>query len=121
MIFVPVFFGNIGISTEFSSLNMDILFFGLLFVLVGMVGKVVGCGLTARACGYNTRDSLKIGVGMMARAEVALVTAQKGVEFGVIDNSIMPFIVILIIITSFTTPIILQNLYKSEKNTEVKA
>lgn len=121
MIFVPVFFGNIGISTEFSSLNMDILFFGLLFVLVGMVGKVVGCGLTARACGYNTRDSLKIGVGMMARAEVALVTAQKGVEFGVIDNSIMPFIVILIIITSFTTPIILQNLYKNEKNTEVKA
>lgn len=114
MIFVPVFFGNIGISTEFGSINTEMLLFGVAFILTGMIGKVFGCGLTARACSYNTSDSLKIGVGMMARAEVALVTAQKGVEFGVVDNSIMPFIVILIIVTSFATPITLQKLYKHD-------
>lgn len=111
MIFVPIFFGNIGISTKFSDLNADMLLFGAMFILAGMAGKVIGCGGTALLCRYSVKDSLKVGVGMMARAEVALVTAQKGVEFGIIDNSIMPFIVVLIIVTSFITPIVLQKLY----------
>jgi Kef-type K+ transport system membrane component KefB len=51
---------------------------------------------------------------MMARAEVALVTAQKGLENGIIDNTIMPFIVIMIIVTSFVTPVLLQRAYKDE-------
>ena len=59
-------------------------------------------------CGYKGKDALRIGVGMMARAEVALVCAQKGVESGIIDSTIMPFIRIMIIITSFVTPITLR-------------
>lgn len=118
MIFVPVFFGNIGISTKFTGINTEILLFGLLFVAAGMAGKVFGCGLAAKLCRYSVRDSLKVGIGMMARAEVALVTAQKGVEYGVIDSSIMPFIVLLIVITSFATPILLQKLYRGEKTCE---
>ena len=51
---------------------------------------------------------------MMARAEVALVTAQKGVDYGIIDTTIMPFVVILIILTSFATPIALQLAYRSD-------
>jgi Kef-type K+ transport system membrane component KefB len=58
---------------------------------------------------------------MMARAEVALVTAQKGVEYGIIDTSIMPFIVLLIVITSFVTPIALQSSYKKETPNDLRA
>lgn len=114
MIFVPIFFGNIGISTKFSEINTSMLLFGAMFILAGMAGKVIGCGGMSIVCRYGFKDSLKVGVGMMARAEVALVTAQKGVEFGIIDSSIMPFIVLLIIITSFVTPIVLQRLYHSD-------
>lgn len=114
MIFVPLFFGNIGLSTQFSNFNVSMLLFGVLFIVAGMVGKVIGCGGAALLCRYSFKDSFKVGVGMMARAEVALVTAQKGVEYGIIDTSIMPFIVLLIIITSFVTPIALQASYKKE-------
>ena len=62
-------------------------------------------------CRYSVRDSLRVGVGMMARAEVALICAQKGVDKGMIDSSIMPFIVILIISTGLVTPIILKKSY----------
>jgi len=105
MIFVPMFFGNIGLSTQFNNLNMGMLLFGILFIIAGMLGKIIGCGGTALLCHYDFKESLTVGIGMMARAEVALVTAQKGVEYGIIDTSIMPFIVLLIIITSFVTPI----------------
>jgi len=111
MIFVPLFFGNIGLTTKFDNFNMSMLLFGVLFIISGMVGKVVGCGGAALICKYPKNDAYKVGIGMMARAEVALVTAQKGVEYGIIDTSIMPFIVIMIIITSFVTPILLHKAY----------
>lgn len=114
MLFSPVFFANIGITTKFSSINTAMILFGIMFIIAGLLGKVVGCSLTARLYKFNTKDSLKIGVGMMARAEVALVCAQKGVDAGIISSDIMPFILILIIISSFATPIILKQLYKGE-------
>lgn len=111
MLFVPVFFANVGLSTNFSGFSADMLLFGSLFILAGIAGKVVGCGGAALCCRYGFSDSLKVGVGMMARAEVALVTAQKGVEYGIIGSEIMPFIVIMIILTSFVTPLVLKVIY----------
>ncbi len=121
MFFVPVFFGNIGISTQFSAISTGMLLFGALFVVAGLVGKVAGCATAARCCGYNTSDSFKIGIGMMARAEVALVCAQKGIENGVISSDIMPFILILIIFSSFVTPFCLQRSYRADEARARKA
>ncbi len=121
MFFVPVFFCNIGISTEFSSISGNMILFGALFVVAGLIGKVIGCATAARCCGYDNSDSFKIGIGMMARAEVALVCAQKGIENGVISTDIMPFILILIIFSSFVTPFCLQRSYRrdAQKRTEI--
>ena len=114
MIFAPIFFGNIGISTDFSGLSGSMLGFGLVFILAGMAGKVIGSGGAALACRYGAGDAFRVGVGMMARAEVALVCAQKGVDAGIIAGSIMPFIVLLILLTSFITPVLLQASYRGQ-------
>ncbi len=122
MLFTPVFFANIGITTEFGMIDGKIVLFGIFFILAGLFGKVIGCGGAAMLCKYGKIDSFKVGIGMMARAEVALVCAQKGVEYGMISTSIMPFIVILIIVSSFVTPIILRKLYqKSDDSDTTKA
>ena len=114
MIFTPVFFANIGLTITFDGISETMMLFGICFILAGIAGKVIGCGGMAMLCGYKPIDGLRIGIGMMARAEVALVCAQKGVESGIIDSTIMPFILILIIITSFITPITLRLTYKKE-------
>jgi len=118
MLFVPVFFANIGISTKFEAISGSFILFGCLFIIAGIVGKLIGCGIAAKCCKYSFSDSVKIGVGMMARAEVCLVTASKGA--GIIDNNIMPFIVILIIITSLLSPIFLKLIYNLDKKKEEK-
>lgn len=118
MLFVPVFFANIGISTKFEAISGSFVLFGCLFIVAGIIGKLIGCGVAAKCCKYSFSDSLKIGVGMMARAEVCLVTASKGA--GIIDNNIMPFIVILIIITSLLSPIFLKIIYNHDKKKEEK-
>ena len=113
MFFTPIFFANIGITSSISGITGSRILFGVLFIIAGMIGKVAGCGGTALLMNYSKEDSLRVGIGMMPRAEVALVCAQKGVEHGMISAGIMPFIVLLIIITSFITPIVLKLSFKN--------
>lgn len=116
LIFTPVFFARVGLTSmgSFSSINLSFLLFGILFIIAGVLGKLLGCGLGAKLCKYSFKDSLRCGVGMMCRAEVCLICAQKGIDAGIIDASIQPFILVLILLTSFITPILLKQSYKND-------
>lgn len=114
MIFVPVFFANLGITADFSGIDARMAGFGLALVGVGLLGKVIGCSVTSLACRYSLKDSLRVGVGMMVRAEVVLVCTQKGIDSGLVDPAIMPFILILIIVSALLAPLILKLSYRHE-------
>ncbi|WP_029323735.1 cation:proton antiporter [Butyrivibrio sp. AE3004] len=114
MIFGPVFFASVGLQTNLKSVDFTILAFSIAFVVVGLLGKVVGCGLVAKVLGYNSSDSLKIGVGMMTRGEVALIVAQRGLKAEIIDSRYFTAVILLIIISSVLTPIILKAIYASD-------
>ena len=111
MIFAPVFFVAIGLKTDFSKVDSGMLLFSAAFVVVAMLSKVVGCGLTAKICRFKWMDCLKIGVGMMTRGEVALIITNKGLNLGIIDSSYFTAVILLIIISSISVPIILKILY----------
>lgn len=119
MLFAPVFFASIGINADFGSISPAMIGFGFAFILAGMLGKVVGCGLGSLICKYSFMDSLRVGIGMMARAEVVLVCTQKGVDSGLVDASIMPFVLILIILTSLLTPLLLKITYKNDNGANI--
>lgn len=118
MIFGPVFFASIGLKTNIDSLDGKILLFSLGFVLVALITKIIGCGLMARICRFSTADSLKIGVGMMTRGEVALIVAQKGLSVGVLSPVYFTSVILLIIVSSVLTPIVLKLLYSKDKTSE---
>ncbi len=114
MIFAPVFFANIGINADFSTISPAIVGFGFAFIAVGLLGKVIGCGTGALICKYGIKDSLRVGLGMMVRAEVVLVCTQKGIDNGIVDPNIMPFVLVLIIISTLVTPMLLKLSYHKE-------
>ena len=113
MVFAPLFFTGIGLKTSFGSMNAKLLIFSVLFTLVALVSKVIGCGGCAKLLGFNRDDSLKIGIGMMARGEVALITAQKGLSVGLLTSDFFTSIIILIVVSSIVTPILLKRAYRS--------
>ena len=115
MIFAPVFFVGIGLKTTFDTMNGKLLLFCVAFVAVALLTKIIGCGLMARACKFNWNDSLKIGVGMMTRGEVALIVAQKCLSVGMITSEFFTAVILLIIVSSIATPIILKTLFASDK------
>ncbi|NCB91510.1 MAG: cation:proton antiporter [Clostridia bacterium] len=111
MIFAPVFFASIGIKTSLQQMNPSLLVFSILFVVVALVGKIIGCGTIARILGIKGKDTLKVGVGMMTRGEVALIVMQKGIDEGMIDPMYSTSVILLIVVSSIITPIILKVLY----------
>lgn len=118
MIFGPVFFASIGLKTSIENIDGSILLFSVGFVLVALICKIIGCGLMAKICRFNMKDSLKIGVGMMTRGEVALIVAQKGLSVGLLTPVYFTSVILLIIVSSISTPIILKLLYSRDAAAE---
>ena len=114
MLFGPIFFAGIGIKTNIQSISSSMIIFSVFFVLVALLAKIIGCGGISKMMKYSWKDSLKIGVGMMTRGEVALIVAQKGLDAGLLEPEYFAPVIILIITSSIITPILLKVLYKNE-------
>ncbi|MGN1419180.1 MAG: cation:proton antiporter [Acutalibacteraceae bacterium] len=121
MIFTPIFFAYIGISADFSHFQLSGLLFALVFVVAGIIGKIVGCSGVARICRYNGKQSLVVGCGMIARGEVALAVYSTGKSLIYYENGqlagIDPLVatICLIVISSILCPILLKLAFKSRK------
>lgn len=118
MFFGPIFFASIGLKTSFDNVNGRMILFCICFVVVALLSKIIGCGLVGRLCKYSAADSLKIGVGMMTRGEVALIVAQKGLAAGLLTADYFTAVILLILVSSIATPIILKLLYSKEDKKE---
>lgn len=112
ILFTPIFFASIGLKTNLRSLNGNIIIFALVLLLFAVITKIIGCGLGAKLCGMNKYESLSVGIGMVARGEVALMVAQKGINSGYIDDSIFPAVVLIVICAALLTPILLKISFK---------
>lgn len=119
-IFSPVFFAVIALGMYQTSFDIhdrtavNFMIMGFLWVLIGLIGKIIGCYTAARIFRFSRMDSIRVGFGMMARAEVLIVTAQTGVNAGLVSPSILPFALLLILVSSFLTPIFLKLFYRNE-------
>ena len=111
VLFAPIFFASIGLKTDISGLTPEILLFSVCFVVVALLTKIIGCGLAAKVCRFSWGDSLKVGVGMMTRGEVALIVAQKGLDIGVVDSVYFTAVILLIVVSSVATPLALKALF----------
>ncbi len=115
MLFGPVFFASIGLKTTLDTVSGELILFAVGFIIVALVCKVLGCSLMSKLCRFNWSDSLKIGVGMMTRGEVALIVAQKGLSCGIISSAYFTPVILLILISSIVTPIFLKLLFARDE------
>ena len=116
LLLTPVFFANIGLEVTLPEFSGEIVVFTLVIVAVSIVSKLFGCGLGARICGFDNRQSYQIGLGMVCRGEVALIVAGKGVAMNLVEESELGPIIIMIIVCTIITPIFLKGAFKGSKD-----
>jgi Kef-type K+ transport system membrane component KefB len=105
--FVPVFFIGIGLQANGRELGEHV-GFTIALVLVAIAAKAVGCGVFARLFGFNTQESIRVGVGMISRGEVGLIVAGYGLANGLIGQQVFSAAVIMVLATTMITPPLLR-------------
>ena len=114
MLLSPIFFASIGIKATMGQVNMHLIIFSGALLAMAIVSKMGGCGLGAKMAGFENKDALRVGTGMVARGEVALIVADRGVSAGLMSANLLTAIIILVIATSLLTPILLKVFYRNE-------
>ena len=116
MLLSPVFFANIGLKVNLPTMTASVITFTVLLTVVAVLSKIVSCDIGARLCHYDKKDSLRIGVGMVSRGEVALIVASKGMAAGLLSESFFAPILIMVVMTTVITPILLKLVYRDKKD-----
>ncbi|MEO0985334.1 MAG: cation:proton antiporter [Cyanobacteria bacterium J06639_14] len=110
-ILVPIFFVTVGAKADLSVLNPAVadnrtgLVIASFLIAIAIIGKVVTGWAVFGKPGVNR---LAIGVGMIPRGEVGLVFAGIGSASGVLDKPLEAAIIVMVILTTFLAPPMLQ-------------
>lgn len=101
--FAPLFFVSIGMEVNVWELKGRLGFF-IVLLAVAVLGKVIGCGAGARFAGFDNRESTIVGVGMIPRGEVGLITASLGYSAGLVTGNVYVQVVMVVLMTTLVTP-----------------
>ncbi len=112
----PVFFASIGLKVVLPEMSSSIIIFTVLLMVMSVLTKIAGCGLGAKMCKYTNIQSLRIGIGMVSRGEVALIVASKGMAVGLMKDEFFAPIILMVVFTTVITPILLKVVFKDRPN-----
>jgi Kef-type K+ transport system membrane component KefB len=117
--FVPIFFVDIGLGINLSSLAKGLVF-AIVVIVVAIIGKFIGAGLGARWAGFSWRESAQVGAGMVSRGEVGLIVANLGVSAGLVTSAEFSAIVGMVIASTLITPPVLRWLFKETQQPKIE-
>lgn len=117
----PIFFASVGISVSINGVNKEIILITLTMFIIAVIGKVIGCGFGAALFKMSKSEALQVGVGMISRGEVALITANIGLSKHIISEEIFLPTIVVVILSTIVTPILLKIAYSRKTDKAIDA
>jgi Kef-type K+ transport system membrane component KefB/nucleotide-binding universal stress UspA family protein len=103
--FMPVFFGQAGISANLSILGQpQLLGLTVVIILIASVGKFGGAFAGGKLSGLSFRQSLAVGCGMNARGSTEVIVATIGLSMAALTQSLYTMIVTMAVVTTMAMP-----------------
>src|SRR3954453_857750 len=104
-LFMPVFFGMVGLSADLSILkNPDLLLLTLGLILIASVGKFVGAFTGGWFGGLSRAESLALACGMNARGSTEAIVASIGLSMGALSQELFTMIIAMAVVTTMVMP-----------------
>ncbi|HWN53278.1 MAG TPA: cation:proton antiporter [Xanthobacteraceae bacterium] len=104
-LFMPVFFGLSGLSTDLTVLkNTDVLLLTGALVLIASIGKFGGAFIGGKLGRLSQSESLALACGMNARGSTEVIVATVGLSMGVLNQNLFTMIVAMAVITTMAMP-----------------
>jgi Kef-type K+ transport system membrane component KefB len=103
-IFLPLFFVSTGLKTQIGLIaSVDEWLICLFFVLIAVLGKVLGTTAAARVTGETWHNSWTMGALMNTRGLMELIVLTIGYEMKIIPPAIFVMLVIMTLVTTVMT------------------
>ncbi len=109
---IPVFFCVMGMLVDFRTMG-GVLVFGFVYAVLAILAKIIGCGVPAWFMKFSVRGALRIGAGMVPRAEVALIIAGIGLSIGIIGPDVFGVAIMMSMLSTITAPPLLVKAFES--------
>jgi Kef-type K+ transport system membrane component KefB/predicted amino acid-binding ACT domain protein len=104
-IFVPIFFLNIGISTNIRAMaDTRVIGVALLISVVAVISKIAAASGAIGSRG----DKWTIGFGMLPRGEVGLIFASIGLSVGALSEELYGSVLVVVLVTTLIAPPLLR-------------
>jgi Kef-type K+ transport system membrane component KefB/nucleotide-binding universal stress UspA family protein len=104
-LFMPIFFGLAGLTTDLTILARSDLFslaFGL--IVIASLGKFGGVMVGGWLGGMTGKESLALGCGMNARGSTEIIIASIGLSIGALNQGLFTAIVAMAVVTTMSMP-----------------
>ncbi|HWI63096.1 MAG TPA: cation:proton antiporter [Symbiobacteriaceae bacterium] len=118
--FVPIFFVSIGLQADAVAALSGNVALVVWIVVASIVTKIIGSGLGVKTVKFSNMESIRVGIGMISRGEVALIVASIGLSAGVIGQDIFSVMVIMTLATTLVTPLLLRLVFPNEASKATK-
>lgn len=112
-LFIPVFLVGIGVNSDIRIFRHAGKF-AIVYSIIAIIGKIAGCGAGAMLSKFDLKESLRVGIGMIPRMEVALIMANIALTEGVFDRGVFSVSVAMVIVTTVLTPPLLKWAFSRE-------
>ena len=115
-LFTPIFFVTVGLSLNLREIDWSSSFiwmFSAGMLTAAVAGKMLGAMLIP----VSWRTRLIIGVAMVPRGEVGLIFAELGRVSGIFTNELYAGMIIIVALTTLTSPIALKALCHGDAET----
>lgn len=115
-----IFFASVGLEANLKGLNAEVILITIVMFVVAVVGKLIGCGGAARLLKISKSESVQIGVGMISRGEVAIITANICLQKHIISEEVFLPTLIVVILTTIITPFLLKIVFSHKNETLIE-
>jgi len=100
----PIFFISLGFNITFDVITGPGLWFVLTLTVAIIISQIISSGGMARPLGLSWGESLSVGVGHCARAEMAFILAALGLSMGTIDDRVFSVLIFTAFLLNLFTP-----------------
>jgi Kef-type K+ transport system membrane component KefB len=114
VMFAPLFFAIMGAHVDIGRIGeVDWIIFFIILV-IAVISKIFGSGIPASIFLKDKKHGLRVGYGMIARGEIAFITAGIGLSYEIISDSIYSTLIFIILGTIIISAFLLRNSFKNK-------
>ena len=114
--FVPFFFIVMGMLVDVNAiLSKEVLIFGAAYSLAMFAGKFLGCGFPTMFLNFNHFGTIRVGIGLAPRGEMAIIIAGIGLSAGMLDQRFFGVAILMVLINDLLAPPLQTALFKSDR------